>query len=557
MGMIKLRDYQLECLDKIDSERKRGITKQLVHLPTGVGKTFIAAELVRRTDGRSLFLAHRDELIRQAEDKLSMVCPELSTGIVKAKENELDRQVTIASVQTLSRASRLKDLKGKDFRTIVIDEAHHSVAPTYQSVLEGVWDRNDRDQILLGITATPNRMDDRGLGKCYQKIVYRKTIQEMIGAGWLCDLRCISIKTNISLKGVKSRRSGSGVKDFAINDLADVVNTKNRNDLIVESYLKHAKDRLALCFTVNVKHAEDLAEVFRSNGISSIAISGDTPIEERRDILKRFHDREISVLCNCMLLTEGYDEAAVDCIILARPTQSQPLYIQMIGRGTRIYPEKRDCIILDLADLSGKHNIIQLGDLMGLNSDFSRGEKSLKEALADKPIGEDEGLTVSGKGLTASDVNLFAVGESDNFWIDLYDGTYILSLATQGFIKIVPYRDHDDRYAVYYQSDTFNKASRNFFAGRRPLLFDYARGFGDTKADEVCPTGITKRAGRWNNDPMSPKQRKLMENKGILHPMDTTKRECNILLSCFYHSGSKTEAIKRHYDRMMELRKVR
>ena len=553
--MIKLRDYQLECLDVMDKEKDRGIVKQLIHLPTGVGKTIIAAELVKRTDGRSLFLAHRDELIRQAYDKMSMVCPELSMGIVKAKENDLSKQVTIASIQTVARPNRLRELGSQNFNTIITDEAHHSVAPTYRTVFNAIWDRNDKDQIHLGMTATPGRMDGVGLGRCYQKIVYKKTIQEMIAAGWLCDLRCISIKTNISLKGIKTNRNTSGEKDFSITDLANVVNTSNRNDLIVESYLKHAKDRLALCFTVNVRHANDLAKVFDANGVNAKAISANTPMEERREILKSFHDREISVLCNCMILTEGYDESAVDCIILARPTQSQSLYIQMIGRGTRIYPEKKDCLILDLADLSGKHNIVQLGELMGLDKDFSSGEKSLKEALASKPVGDaQDELTISGKGLTASPVNLFAVGESDNFWVDLYDGTYILSLANMGFIKIVPYRDQDSKYAVYYQPNKFDKDKREFFAGKRPLLFDYARGFGDSKADEVCPGVLIKRNPRWNNDPMSPKQRSLLQRKGVLHPDNATKRECNILLSCFYHSRNRQEAIRKHYDKMMVLR---
>lgn len=553
--MIKLREYQLECLDTMASEKARGIVKQLVQLPTGTGKTFIAAELVKRTDGKSLILAHRDELIRQAHDKLSMVCPELSMGIVKAQENDLSGQVTIASVQTVARPKRLSELKAMDFRTIVTDEAHHSVAPTYQTVFEGVWNRDDRNQIHLGMTATPNRMDNAGLGKCYQKIVYKKSIQEMIAAGWLCDLRCISIKTNVSLRSVKTARGRTGEKDFSTTDLANVVNTRNRNDLIVESYLKHAKDRLALCFTVNVKHAVDLANVFNANGVDAMAISGETPTEERREILRRFHDKEISVLCNCMLLTEGYDEAAIDCIILARPTQSQSLYIQMIGRGTRIYPEKKDCLILDLADLSGKHNIIQLGELLGLDEEFSDGKKSFKEAIASKPTGDTQDeLTVSGVGITASSVNLFAVGSSDNFWIDLYDGTYILVLAQMGYIKIVPFSGHDGKYAVYYQPSIFDKDERDFFAGKRPLLFDYARGFGDSKADEVCGTGIAKRAGRWNNDPMSYKQRNLLQGKGVLHPGDATKRECIILMSCFNHSRNKQEAIKKHYDKMMVLR---
>ena len=125
-----------------------------------------------------------------------------------------------------------------------------------------------------------------------------------------------------------------------------------------------------------------------------------------------------------------------------------------------------------------------------------------------------------------------------------------------GFIKIVPFRDQDNKYAVYYQPNKFDKDKRDFFAGKRPLLFDYARGFGDSKADEVCPGALIKRSPKWNNEPMSHKQRSLLQRVGVLHPNDATKRECGILLSCFYHSRSRQEAIKKHYDKMMALREV-
>ncbi len=289
---LQLRDYQSECLRAIAQASNAKISSPLVSLPTGTGKTIIFGYMVwqfSEVGGRSLILVHRDELLNQAEDKLKIICPEAHVGIIKAERNELDAPVTIASVQTISRESRLKQLRDMRFDFLVTDEAHHSVAPTYQRVYQALL--NGSGQLHLGVTATPNRADGRGLLEVYQEVVYHRSLLEMIRAGWLCDLRCVQITTDISLDSVKTRQG-----DFAQGELGAVINTQNRNELIVQAYQEHAAGRMALCFTVNVQHAHDLAEAFQEEGINAVALSGNTPIDERRKTLMRFHDREIDII---------------------------------------------------------------------------------------------------------------------------------------------------------------------------------------------------------------------------------------------------------------------
>ncbi|MDI6807248.1 MAG: DEAD/DEAH box helicase, partial [Candidatus Aenigmarchaeota archaeon] len=318
---IKLRDYQEEALFAVDQSPDQRIYNPYIELPTGSGKTIIFGEGARRRGCRTLIFAHTDELIQQAYDKLHTVWPEAEIGIVKADRNEVDAEVIIGSVQTLSRPARLRELK-KDFGFIVTDEVHHSAAPSYLRIYD-YFELPRKETLSLGVTATPFRGDRKPL-EAFSGPVYRKLIKEMIEAGWLCDLRGIAVDTSIDLDEV--RMFG---EDFLESDLSRVVNSPNRNELIVEAYLKYARDRkLTLCFTVDVQHALDLAETFREAGISAEAIHGKMGVEERRKILERFHNQETKVITNCQVLTEGYDEPGIDCIILGRPTMSILLHYQ-------------------------------------------------------------------------------------------------------------------------------------------------------------------------------------------------------------------------------------
>ncbi len=499
---LHLRDYQSECLTAISQAQEADISSPLVSLPTGTGKTIIFAYIVReisKRGGRSLILVHRDELLSQAEDKLKIIWPEAQVGVVKAARNELDAAVTIASVQTASRENRLKQLRDIGFDFLVTDEAHHAVAASYQRVYEALLDGNGSGQLHLGVTATPNRADRRGLLEVYEEIVYHRTLLEMIRAGWLCDLRCVQITTDISLDSVKTRQG-----DFAQAELGAVINTENRNELIVQAYQEHAAERMALCFTVNVQHAHDLAEAFQEEGVKAVALSGKTPIEERRNTLKRFHDREIDIICNCQVLTEGYDEPAVDNIILARPTKSSLLYTQMVGRGTRTFPGKTDCLILDFADVAGHHRIMQVPNLVGLKDahDFD-GKETLTE-MVDRER-ESQELYAQGKGIAASEIDIF--DNSKFHWLQVGKDKLLLNLGDEGKIQIIPSKTFG-RYLVIH-----TQRSETDYLSATPINLSWAIGIAESQAEEITEgkLGVALKAGRWRLEPATKKQLRILD----------------------------------------------
>ena len=544
--MLQLRDYQKECLTAISKEAQTGTTRPLVSLPTGTGKTVIFAYVIRAmaaSDRRSLVLVHRDELLRQAEDKLLTVYPDAEVGIVKAERNELEAETIIASVQTVSRENRLNQLRDIHFDFLVTDEAHHAAAATYRRIYDALLDADDRKkntcgklpqvfddtQLHLGVTATPNRADHRGLREVYQKVVYHRSLLDMIRAGWLSDLRCVQVKTDVSLDQVHTRKG-----DFAEGELASVINTENRNELIVEAYQEHAQGRLTLCFTVSVQHAVDLAEAFRTEGVDAVALSGKTPLEERRESLRKFHDREIEIICNCQLLTEGFDEPAIDCIILARPTKSSVLYTQMIGRGTRTFPGKTDCMILDMADIAGRHRIVQLPDLVGLKKKPKLDGRETLAEMVDRERARGPELYSKGAGIRAAEVDIFA--RSRLRWIAVDRDTYLINLGNEGKIKVIPSRT-PRKYVVVHQHD-----HKSEYLSPRPLDLSWALGIAEAEAETITEgrLNIALKEARWRGEPATEKQLRILDTYDLDYEADITKGEASDLIDVlFATSGAR------------------
>ncbi len=521
---LQLRDYQTECLRSISEARKAGISKPLVSLPTGTGKTIIFADIIRRMaqrGGRSLVLVHRDELLNQAEDKLKIICPEAQVGIVKAARNELDAAVTIASVQTLSRESRLNQLRDIRFDFLVTDEAHHAVAASYQRIYDALLE-DGSEQLHLGVSATVNRADRRGLQEVYEKVVYYRSLLEMIRAGWLCDLRCVQITTDVSLDSVKTRQG-----DFAQGELGAVINTENRNELIVQGYQEHAQGRLALCFTVDVQHALDLAEAFQEEGVNAVVISGKTPIDERRRTLKLFHAREIDVICNCQVLTEGYDEPGVNCIILARPTKSSVLYTQMVGRGTRIFPGKSDCLILDFADVAGHHKIMQVPNLVGLRDEHNLDGRHTVTELVDRER-ESKSLYGAGKGIAASEIDIF--DRSKFHWLQVGKDTFLLNLGSEGKIQVIPSKMFGSYVVVHTQR------SESEYLTQMSINLSWAMGIAESQAEEITEgkLGVALKAARWRLEPATEKQLKILNMYDVDYDSDITKGEASDVIDVIF-----------------------
>ncbi|MBI2543208.1 MAG: DEAD/DEAH box helicase [Candidatus Aenigmarchaeota archaeon] len=514
MAALTLRDYQIECLDAIKNSRESGIDRPLVSLPTGSGKTVIFCEEAKRTDGRSLILVHRDELLEQALEKLYVIWPEAEPGVVKADRNEIDARVIVASIQTLSQRRRLEQL-GKEFGFLATDEAHHAAATSYLRVYEHL-ELPRKDLLSLGVTATPFRSDEKALEEAFDQVVYKKTISEMIMDGYLCDLRALRVKTSIDLDNIQTFGD-----DFYERDLADAINTVNRNRLIVESYLNYGEDRLALCFTANVKHAEDLAEAFRNNGVDSTSISGEMPYHERKSTLRKFHNQEIKVLCNCQLLTEGFDEPAIDCIILARPTKSPVMYTQMIGRGTRTFPGKADCLIIDIADVSRRHKLDHLPDLLGREIPYD-ASKSVLDVLKKEERFMPTGPPVELVG--AEPVDLFR--RSRYIWKQTEKDVFYLDLGPYGRVGVF-YRNGGWNVGYRSQDRTIKEITR------RDVPLSWAFGIAENIAEEKTrgELGLIIKNARWRMDPATRKQLDTLDRYGIVYSPNITKGEASDSIS--------------------------
>lgn len=333
---MQLRDYQNQIVNEVvSSDRDR----LLIVLPTGGGKTIIMAAICDKKRQKTLLLAHRDELLYQAKNRIKDFAPHIKTSICSEGNTDFSGDVVIGSVQTLCR--RIDKIRVFNPSIIMVDEAHHAQAETYKKILY-----NFETSQWIGVTATPDRSDNKDIEQIFGKpIQHSRTIRQMIKDGFLSPIISKKLFTHVDLGKIKT--SGD---DYSGKNLAELVDIPERNEFVVDKYIEHAKDRKAIFFGVNVEHSENLNETFQSKGIKSEVIHAQMPMEDRREILEKFSNRELDVLVNCLILTEGFDDPEVSCIGMTRPTKSFSLYTQCIGRGLRMFPGKTNCLVLDFTD---------------------------------------------------------------------------------------------------------------------------------------------------------------------------------------------------------------
>lgn len=355
--MIKLRDYQQECIDILD---KKGAGSWLVQMATGLGKTVTFANLKRQ--GRMLILSHREELVRQPLKYFTC-----STGVEMAKDKSSGEEVISASVQSIVR--RLDRFGVDDFDTIIVDEAHHSAATTYKKVLE-----HFRPRQTIGFTATPNRADGARLNDVYQEIVFKRDLKWGIKNGYLCDIDCKRVDIGYDLSSVHTRCG-----DYAPGELEEAMD--GTEDAIAEAYRTLAKGA-TLIFAASVKHANAISQRIPQ----SMVITGET--KNRAELIEAFTRREIPCLINCMVFTEGTDIPLVETVIIARPTQSESLYTQMVGRGLRLHPDKEKLTLIDCVGVTGKKSLCTAPTLIGLDISQlpKKRQDSMEGDLFDLPV---------------------------------------------------------------------------------------------------------------------------------------------------------------------------
>lgn len=367
--LIKLRDYQEAAISATRRRWSEGVRRPAVVLPTGAGKTIVFAHIVtemRELGVKSIVLAHRDELIQQAAKKLRGEAPDLRIGIWKARQREWrGRDAVVASVASLKTAEARAELARFGARLVIVDECHHATANTYMNALRDFGCFADggleNGAAALGVTATLGRADRVALGQVWEEVVYQRSILDMIREGYLVNMRGLRVR----IDGLDLSRVKRVAGDFQDRALAEAMHDALAPKAIARAYREHAIDRQGIVFAPSVDMAYELAEAFNAEGISAAGLDGTTPTEERREILARSARGELQVITNCGVLTEGFDAPHISCVVIARPTSSGPLYVQMVGRGSRLHPGKRDCLVMDVVGVTGKHKLTNMVDLMG------------------------------------------------------------------------------------------------------------------------------------------------------------------------------------------------
>lgn len=434
--MFHLRDYQHDAIRAVFTAWSEGTRRPAIVLPTGAGKTVVFAHLIRQfrerrsgadlqrtgTNGnRVIVLVHRDELADQAMSKIRSIAPDLSVGKVKAADNEITADVMVCSVQTLASRSRRGRLQAAQHSAgrvglVITDECHHAVARTYQDVYAAF-----PDALQLGVTATLARGDEIGLGSQWERVVYSRSILWMISKGFLTDVSARRVETSMDLSHVKTNRG-----DLAAGDLAREMAAEHVDAAIARAYREHAADRQGIVFAPTVASALDIQKAMTGAGIPARTVTGDTPRDERLGTYEAFRTGSTQVLVNAMVLTEGFDAPWASCAVIARPTQSQPLYVQMVGRVLRPWPGKKDALVLDVVGATASNKLRTLVDLQpGAVAEI--GEETLAEAAVREA---EEGNQVVPRGSVAfslkyREVSLF--GSSQTAWLTTRAGVMFIA----------------------------------------------------------------------------------------------------------------------------------
>lgn len=506
---LTLRDYQRGAIDAVFSAWREGMRRPAIVLPTGAGKTVVFAHLIKEFQGdwssgglgnaverapgnRVIVLVHRDELADQAMAKIKQVAPHLSVGKVKAQDNDIYAEVMVCSVQTISRHSRRSTLLSAQLSAgrvglIITDECHHAAAESYKTVYAAF-----PDALQLGVTATLARGDRVGLGSTWDDVVYSRSILNLISNGHLVPPKSFNVEVDgFDLASVKTSRG-----DYQAADLGAAMEESHADSVIAKAYQEHASDRQGIVFTPTVATAEATAEAMTSAGITAESLSGMTPREERLKIFENFRTGRTQTLVNCMVLTEGFDAPWASCAVIARPTRSQPLYVQMVGRVLRPWRDKTDALVLNLAGSGKLSTLIDLEP--GTVESINPGEL-LTEAVERE---EEEGRSLIKTGhpaykLTFKEVDLFAASHSA--WLSTEGGVHFLSAGEWTYF-LWPSRQELGTWDVC----RLNKGGRAEFTVHMALPLEMAMNWGEAEAENCGDFNVSRSASWRKGKPTEP-----------------------------------------------------
>ncbi|KAJ5052405.1 uncharacterized protein L3040_002155 [Drepanopeziza brunnea f. sp. 'multigermtubi'] len=594
---IRLREYQEECIQAVLSHLKQGHKRLGVSLATGSGKTVIFTQLIDRVSSpreadQTLILAHRQELVEQAARHCTNAYPskrvEIEMGNIHASGLA---DITVASIQSICSGSRIDKFDPKRFKLILVDEAHHIVAPGYMRTLDhfGLSKAQSDSPALVGVSATLSRFDGMRLGAAIDQIVYHKDYIDMIGEKWLSDVIFTTVQSKADLSKVKQGASG----DFQPGQLSRVVNTELVNDITVRTWLAKAQGRKStLVFCVDLEHVAGLTNTFRKHGIDARFVTGDTPKSERGLRLDSFRNGEFPVLVNCGVFTEGTDIPNIDCVLLARPTKSRNLLVQMIGRGMRLFPGKKDCHVIDMVasletgivstpTLFGLDpaEIVEAADLNGMKSLQDRKEaEELRNEAVDRDVQPNfQGQVSAPKTVTFTDYDsVFDLIEdtsgelhihrmSPNAWVKIGEERFILSNSSGSYLKIDTATNQETGEKEYVLTETValpRAISKQPYTRPRQIskgvtLADVIHA-ADTFAQKKYPFLFINRNQAWRKNPATDGQlaflNKLRSKEDQLTAATVTKGKAGEMITKLKHGArgrfASIEAEKRKERRV-------
>lgn len=386
---LELKEHQKAALKSLEQMRSNSETIALLYHATGTGKTVTAVMDAKRCGGRVLFLAHTQELVDQATNTFRKLWPSVTVGRYMESMKQPNAHVVCGSIQSV--ALHLDAFKDDDFDYLIVDEAHHAAADTYQKVLSYF-----KPAFTLGLTATPERADDKSILEIFKNTAHKLDIQTAVEIGELVPVRCIRIHTNIDLTKVRFNSV-----QYNIRDLESKIYVPERNRLIVDTWMQYVRDKRTVVFCASVKHAEQIAELFREQGVRAAAVSGGMKQSERKEFQDKFVSKEIQVLCACDLLNEGWDCPETEVLFMARPTMPKVLYTQQLGRGMRLFDGKESLMVFDFVDNASQYNMpYSLHRLFRLK-DYKPGQ-----------------LAVAPQGKKNAEADLYSKGEKPEALID-------------------------------------------------------------------------------------------------------------------------------------------
>jgi ATP-dependent helicase IRC3 len=529
---FRLRDYQRQALDAIAQAEVRGLRRVLVVLPTGCGKTVVFAHLVAGRAGRALVVVHREELLDQAAGKLRLVAPGLDVGVVKAERDEVAARVVVASVQTLAVPGRLaRARQAGAFTTIVVDEAHHAPAVTWRTRVLGALGALDAQEgslpggpLLVGFTATADRGDHVGLGSVFEQVVYERGLLDMIQAGYLVDLRAVRVGVAVDFRRLRVRQG-----DYTAGELGGALEAADAPELVAAAYAQHAHDRRGLVFTPTVELARQMTQALAARGITAEAVDGTSPPIERRAVLERLRDGQTRVVCNCALLTEGFDEPSISCVVVARPTRSRPLFTQMVGRGTRLHPGKTDCLVLDVVGVAGQHELVTAASLVGLAPDALDNGTTATRVLADRDRDTRPAAPAGGE-LVSVPLDLFA--RHRFHWVNA-GGRFVLPTGP-GQVILGP----DPAQAGAWTVVERGRRRRELVA--RGVSLEDAQGIAEDLVRRSRAGALVDREAPWRHLPPTGRQLAQLARLAIPAPPGLTRGQASDLLTAHFASDQST-----------------